>query len=51
MVLSIVIYGGYITLFTPYKVQTCPGKPDRWPLIWCSDSVVMTLAIIALYAF
>ncbi len=50
MVLYIILYGGYITSFTPVKGQACPERPERWPLFWCAVSVAMTIAIIIVYA-
>lgn len=50
MVLYISIYCGYLVSFTPVKGQACPNMPERWPLFWCAVSVLMTLAIIAVYS-
>ncbi len=50
IVLYIIIYCVFFTAFAPVKGQACPDKPERWPLFWCVLSVLMTLAIIAVYS-
>jgi hypothetical protein len=50
IVLYIILYSGYIVSFTPFRGQACPKSPERWPLSWCAMSVLMTLAIIAVYS-
>jgi hypothetical protein len=50
IILYIIIYCGFVTVFTPVKDHACPEMPGRWPLVWCAVSVIMTLAIIGFYA-
>ncbi len=50
MVLYIILYSGFITCFLPVRDQADPRMPGRWPLVWCVVAVIITLAILAVYA-
>lgn len=50
MVLYSIIYSGFVMGFLPLKNQADPARPCRWPLFWCAEAVILTLAIIAAYA-